>query len=330
VTTTYKWRASGTMLLMLCMSFVQAQTLAERRSAELASWAPSPNDSAQSTQTSPAPGTLPPAAETPPAGPSTTSISDAPAPTSGADVSLETQTDSDQPSVPPPVSQEERAALQIRQQESQRILGVVPNFNTSYVQDAAPLSRKQKFGLAFKSAIDFGTILVAGVDAAYSQETKAFPAYGQGVQGYAKYLGASYADTFDGTMLGNALFPAILKQDPRYFRKGTGTFTYRFLYAVSTTFWCKNDNGSRGPNYSNLLGNLAAGGISNLYYPAADRGASLTIQRGLVVTAEGAIGGVFEEFWPDIARKVLKDRMTKLQPNVPLPAPTTIAHAPPQ
>ena len=81
----------------------------------------------------------------------------------------------------------------------------------------------------------------------------------------------------------------------------------------------------RGPNYSNLLGNLAAGGISNLYYPAADRGAGLTIERGAVVTAEGAIGGVFEEFWPDIARKVFKDRMTKLQPDVPPPAAPSLA-----
>jgi hypothetical protein len=221
---------------------------------------------------------------------------------------------------PPPQSQEEKAAQEVRRQEHQRILGVVPNFNTSYVQDAAALSRKQKFSLAFKTSIDVGTIFVAAADAAYNEWTDSFPEYRQGMKGYAKYLGASYADTFDGTMLGNALFPALLKQDPRFFRKGTGSFNSRLWYAIGTTFWCRNDNGNRGPNYSNLLGNIAAGGISNLYYPASDRGVSLTFERGFVVTAEGAIGGVFEEFWPDIAHKVLKNRMTNLQPNVP-PAP---------
>jgi len=226
------------------------------------------------------------------------------------------------------LSQQDKAAQEVQREEHQRILGVVPNFNTSYVQDAAPLSKKQKFSLAFKSSIDFGTILVAASDAAYNEWTDSFPEYGEGMKGYGKYLGASYADTFDGTMLGNALFPALLKQDPRFYRKGTGTFTTRLLYAIGTTFWCKNDNGKRGPNYSNVLGNIAAGGISNLYYPASDRGVGLTFERGAVVTAEGAIGGVFEEFWPDIARKVLKNRMTKLQPDLP-PPPSTPAPATP-
>jgi hypothetical protein len=245
----------------------------------------------------------------PPAVPPPTSVPDAPA-TNG------------QQSPPPVLSQKDRAARQVEQQEHQRILGVVPNFNTSYVQDAAPLSRKQKFSLAFKSATDLGNVAVAAADAAYNEWTDSFPEYGEGMKGYAKYLGASYADTFDGTMLGNALFPALLKQDPRFFRKGTGSFNSRLFYAIGTTFWCKNDNGNRGPNYSNLLGNLAAGGISNLYYPASDRGLSLTLERGFTVTAEGAIGGVFEEFWPDIAHTVFKNRLTKLQPNVPPPDST--------
>jgi hypothetical protein len=284
-----------TALLVLCMAVGAAQTAAQAQS-------PAP--------TTPAP----------PAGPPTTSVPDAPVPVTGADITPGAKPAS---GPPPPQSQQEKAAEQVRQEEHQRILGVVPNFNTSYVEDAAVLSRKQKFSLAFKSSIDFGTILVAAVDAGYNQVTNSFPEYRQGLKGYGKYLGASYADTFDGTMLGNALFPVLLKQDPRFFRKGTGSFNSRLLYAIGTTFWCKNDNGRRGPNYSNLLGNVAAGGISNLYYPASDRGVSLTFERGFVVTAEGAIGGVFEEFWPDIAHKVLKNRMTNLQPNVPPTPPST-------
>jgi hypothetical protein len=217
-------------------------------------------------------------------------------------------------------SQQEKAAEQVRQQEKQRIAGVVPNFNVSYSEDAAPLSRKQKMHIAFRTAIDPVSFGIAGFDAALSQAQNDFPGYGQGAQGYGKRFGASYMDNFDGTMLGNAIFPILLKQDPRYFRRGKGSFTSRLLYSLSTTVWSKSDNGKWGPNYSNVLGNLAAGGISNLYYPASDRGAGLTFERGITVTAYGAFGGVFNEFWPDIAKKILKNRMAKLQPNVPPPA----------
>jgi hypothetical protein len=219
----------------------------------------------------------------------------------------------------PPLSPQEKAALQLKQQEQQRIAGVVPNFNVSYNKDAVPLTRNQKLHLAWRTATDPVAFGIAGFDAGFSQAENDFPGYGQGAQGYAKRFGASYADNFDGTLLGNAIFPILLKQDPRYFRRGEGSFPSRLFYALSTTVWCKNDNGKWGPNYSNMLGNLSAGGISNLYYPASDRGAGLTFERGFTVTAYGAFGGVFNEFWPDIARKIFKDKMAKLQPRVPPP-----------
>ena len=215
----------------------------------------------------------------------------------------------------------ETAAEQLKRQEKQRILGVVPNFNTSYVRDAEPLSPSQKLSLAFRSSIDPFIFVAAAADAGISQAENDFPGYGQGAAGYGKRFGASYLDDFDGTMIGNAIFPIILKQDPRYFRMGTGTFKRRLLYSVSTTVWSKNDNGKWGPNYSNVLGNLAAGGISNLYYPSSDRGAGLTIERGLTVTAEGTLGALADEFWPDVARKVLKGRYAKLQGNLPDASP---------
>jgi hypothetical protein len=197
-----------------------------------------------------------------------------------------------------------KGAAEVRAQEHQRILGVMPNFNTSNVPDAEPLTPRQKFALAAKGAFDPFTFAVAGLDAGLSQVENNFPEYGQGGLGYAKRFGASYADSFDSTMIGNALFPVLLKQDPRYFRKGTGSFGSRFFYAVTSTVKCKNDDGKWAPNYSNVLGNIAAGGISNLYYPPADRGAGLTFQRAATVTAEGALGAVFIEFWPDISRKL--------------------------
>jgi hypothetical protein len=200
------------------------------------------------------------------------------------------------------------AEKQIKAQEHQRILGIVPEFNTSNVFNAVPLTRKQKFKLAFKSATDPATFLVSGLTAGIDQAEDSYREYGQGVGGFAKYWGASYADSFDGTLLGNALFPSLLHEDPRYFRKGTGSIVSRVWYSALTTVRCRNDSGNWVPNVGNLMGNLAAGGISNLYYPEADRGAELTFQRAFIVTAEGAIGALVYEFWPDIARKARKHK----------------------
>jgi hypothetical protein len=202
----------------------------------------------------------------------------------------------------PELSERERAEQELKAQEKQRILGVVPNFNTTDVQNAAPLSPRQKFHLAMKSAVDPFQFVAAGLDAGIDQAENSFPGYGQGAQGYFKRFGAGYADQFDGVLWGNAILPSLLHEDPRYFRKGTGSFKRRLFYSISTTFITKNDNGTWGPNYANVLGNFIAGGISNAYYPSTDRGFALTMQRAVTVTAEGTIGAIFVEFWPDIDR----------------------------
>ena len=204
----------------------------------------------------------------------------------------------------PMSSEHQEAEREIRQQEHQRILGIVPEFNITNLQHAAKLSPGEKFRLAFKSATDPFTFLAAGVDAGINQWDNDFAGYGQGTQGYAKRFGAAYVDSFDGTILGNAFFPLLFHQDPRYFRKGTGSVGSRLLYAALSTFRAKSDNGRWQPNFSNILGNLAAGGISNLYYPQSDRGATLTIQRGITVSLEGALGAIGSEFWPDVARRL--------------------------
>lgn len=203
-----------------------------------------------------------------------------------------------------PSSQHKIAEEQLKKQEKQRILGVIPNFNTTDIQDAAPLTTSQKFHLAFKSALDPFQFVASGLDAGLSQARDDYSGYGQGAQGYFKRFGASYADQFDGALWGNAVFPSLLHEDPRYFRKGNGTFMSRLLYAAKTTVVTKNDNGTYGPNYANVLGNIVAGGIANAYYPSSDRGAGLTFERAFTVTAMGTIGSIFVEFWPDIDRKV--------------------------
>ena len=234
------------------------------------------------------------------------------------------------PPPPPPdeteaqKSDRERADEQVRRQEKQRTLGVVPSFNIVYDKNVPPLTPKQKIHIAFHSATDPVTFVVAGLNAAYDQATDGFPGYGQGAAGYGKRFGAAYADSFDGTMIGNAFFPILMKEDPRYFRMGTGTFRKRFLYSLSTTVWCRRDSGTMGPNYANVLGNLAAGGIANLYYPASDRGAGLTFERGLVVTAEGALGGLSNEFLPDLTRHFLHRDISGKRVPAATPAPSEL------
>jgi len=198
-----------------------------------------------------------------------------------------------------------KAREEVKKEEHQRFFGIVPDFYTSYIPDPEPLSRALKFNLAIKSSFDPFSFAGAAFDAGISQAENNFAGYGQGGKGYAKRTGASFVDSLDGTMFGGWLFPVILRQDPRYFRKGTGRFRSRLYYAlIKTTVLCKDDNHRWAFNYSTILGNLAAGGVSNLYYPAAERGVGLTIQRALVVTGEGALGSVFVEFWPDISSRL--------------------------
>ena len=196
----------------------------------------------------------------------------------------------------------------MHQEEKQRILGIVPNFQTADRQTAVPLTAGQKFHLALRGSIDPFSFVVAGMDAGVSQARNDFPGYGRGAQGYAKRYGAAYADQFSGNMFGNAIFPSLLHQDPRYLRKGTGTFGHRLRDALISPFWTRNDNGTWGPNYSNVMGNFAAGGLANLYYPSSDRGLGLTMQRATTVTVEGTLGAVFKEFWPDISAKLFQHK----------------------
>ncbi len=195
------------------------------------------------------------------------------------------------------LSQIEVAREQIRIEEKQRVLGVFPNFYVSYVPNAAPLSARQKFELAWKSVIDPVTFLLTGGIAGVEQANNTFSGYGQGAQGYGKRFGAVYADTVSGTFIGSAILPSLLKQDPRYFYKGTGSTSSRTLYALANAVICKGDNGHWQANYSVILGSLASGGISNLYYPSQNRnGAGLTFANAAIGIGGSAIANVLQEF----------------------------------
>jgi hypothetical protein len=191
----------------------------------------------------------------------------------------------------------ELAEEQIKVQETQRVLGVIPNFYVTYRHDALPLAPRQKFELAWKSAVDPVNFAANGVVAGIEQANDGFSGYGQGAQGYAKRYGASYADGFIGNMIGGFLLPSLLKQDPRYFYKGNGSTASRIFYALANAVVCKGDNGHWQADYSGILGSLAAGGISNLYYPASSRnGARLTFENTAIGIGGSGVSNLLQEF----------------------------------
>jgi len=191
---------------------------------------------------------------------------------------------------------EEVAQEQIEYQEKQRVLGFIPNFYASYVPDAAPLNPRQKFELAWKSVTDPMTIVGAGALAGIYQAADEYGGYGQGAEGYFKRFGATYGGVFIGTFIDSAILTSVLKQDPRYFYRGTGSKKSRLMYALGNAVMCKGDNKTYQVNYSTIVGSFITSGITFAYTPASDRSTSLYFQSTLIRIAEGGVAGLFQEF----------------------------------
>ncbi len=190
---------------------------------------------------------------------------------------------------------EEVAIEQVKHEERQRVFGIVPNFYVVYDPDPVALTTKLKFELALKVARDpvtaAGVVFMAGVWQAADT-----PNYGQGSEAFGKRLGASAANGLTDIMLGGAILPSLLHQDPRYFYQGTGTTRSRMRHAMFSPFIAKKDNGNWQPNYSSIGGDLASSAISNLYYPASNRGAGLVFSSFAVNTAERVAASLAQEF----------------------------------
>lgn len=187
--------------------------------------------------------------------------------------------------------------------ESKRIFGIVPNYRTSpCFQNYKPITAAEKFKIASEDAFDRGTVVLALAFAGESQISNSDPSFGHGFPAYARYFGTSYADFVIGDFMTEAIYPSMLHQDPRYFRRGYGTGASRLGYAVGQIFWTHNDSGKSGFNFSEIVGNSTAVAISQSYYPdnrdARDAGVRLASQIGV-----DAAANVLKEFWPDILKK---------------------------
>ncbi len=205
------------------------------------------------------------------------------------------------------------ATEQVKVAETQRVFGVIPNFYVVYDKNAAPLTPKLKFRLALRVSYDPVTFAGVAVLAAADQAGDK-PNYGQGAQGYAKRFGATALDGFTNIMIGGAILPSVLHQDPRYFYQGTGSAKSRTLHALSYPFACKGDNGKRQPNYSSMGGDLAAAALANAYYPPSDRGVGITFENFAISTGSRMAATLVQEF---VLRKLTKSKNPKIATSQP-------------
>jgi len=195
--------------------------------------------------------------------------------------------------------------------DSERVFGVVRTFGITNDKNAAPLTPRGKFRIFTQNVTDPFTFVGTALQAGIAQARNDFPAYGQGVAGYAKRYGASIADFTSSEFMSTFVFPTILHEDPRYFREGEGSVKGRLGHAIASAFVTRTDSGRTTFNWSNSIGRIAAGGISTLYYPAEDRNVGLVFSRAGIGMVFGTAGAVFSEFGPDIERKIFKKKNPK-------------------
>ena len=193
-------------------------------------------------------------------------------------------------------SEKEVAAQQLKAEEQQRVLGVIPNLYVTYEPHPEPLTTGMKFHLAYKSLTNlffFGrTVAWAGVQQARDNPSE----WGQGMEGYSKRLGAGFVDAVSGSLISNAILPSLLHQDPRYFYQGTGTKKSRALHAMLAPVVCKGDNGAWQPNYSQWGGSLIGYSISTAYYPSSVRTAGHVFQAFGIDMGLHVVGSLAQEF----------------------------------
>jgi len=184
---------------------------------------------------------------------------------------------------------------------------IIPNYrsdeNSGHIKALTPAEKMQ---VSLDDSFDPSAFLVAGIFAGISMAERQYTPFGTGAQSFGKYYGGAFADQAIGNIMTEGLFPVALHQDPRYFVKGTGGFWKRTGYAISREFITRGDDGLNHFNTSELAGNAVAAGISNLYYPAADRSFGNTADKWGQQIALDAFFNVTKEFWPDVRNKLFK------------------------
>ena len=193
-----------------------------------------------------------------------------------------------------------------QEEEHRRLFWIIPTFTVSNIKTPVSLSSRQKFRLFLKNTADPYTIVTTALSAGVQQADNGLPGYGQGAAGYGKRLGAGLADEASSGFFKTYLFASLLHEDPRYFRMGSGPFKSRLAHAMVRSVVTRHDSGGRTFNWSGILGRIASSSLSDAYYPTTDRGANRIFKRVGIGMAFGVVGNFFDEFGPDIERKILR------------------------
>jgi hypothetical protein len=195
-------------------------------------------------------------------------------------------------------------------QQSKRMFYVIPNFAAVNAHtELPPLSTREKFVLAaHDSLIDYSSFVWTGILAGQAMALNSDPELGHGAAGYGRYYWRTFADGVSGTFFTEAIVPAITREDPRYYTMGEGGFFRRTGYAISRTLITKTDSRGTSFNWSEVAGNGLEAGLSNAYYPPQERGLSQTARNFGTQMESAVLNHVFQEFWPDIRRKVFRGK----------------------
>ena len=207
-----------------------------------------------------------------------------------------------------PVPQDKKDNSQGKQ--TTRMFGVVPNFAAVNANtQLPPLSTREKFSLAASDSItDYSSFTWTGILAAQAMALKSDPELGNGIAGYGRYYWRTFTDGVSGTFFTEAIVPAITHEDPRYYTLGQGSFLHRTGYAISRAFVTKTDSGGTSFNFSEVVGNGLEAGLSNAYYPPQERGLSQTALNWGTQMESAVLNHIFQEFWPDIRKKLLRQK----------------------
>ncbi len=191
--------------------------------------------------------------------------------------------------------------------QTHRIMGVLPNFTAVDSNIRLPrLSTREKFVIAMHDSVDYSSFLLVAGLAGKGLYSNTIPALGTGPAGFGRYYWRQFTDQVSGTFFTEAIFPTLTHEDPRYYTFGKNGFFKRASYAISRTFITKNDRGTNEFNISEIGGNASEAALSNLYYPAAERGFSKTAKNFATQTVITAGANVLKEFWPDIRKNLFR------------------------
>jgi len=194
-------------------------------------------------------------------------------------------------------------------QQTKRILGIIPNFRSVSVDaKLPPLSPGHKFKLMLQDSFDYSSFIYVGILAGAGQAQNSYPEFHQGAAGYGRYYWHSFADNLDGNLMTEAVLPTLTREDPRYYTLGRGGFAHRTGYSISRLFVTRTDGGGRSPNISEIMGNGAAAGIANLYYPSQERTWTKTGQRWLIQIGLDGASNLIKEYWPYLNSKLFRGK----------------------